>query len=92
MSKVHTTPQGERFDCQQEDAVDILNRKVDKLDKCVFFGNGKPGLTTQMATLQQSHAAHIRQPHGKRAAVFRRHCRNRNRRIRVRQQHRVFYF
>jgi len=57
VSKVHTTPQGERFDCQQEDAVDLLNRKVEKLDKCVFFGNGKPGLTTQMATLQQSQAA-----------------------------------
>jgi hypothetical protein len=55
--KVHTTPKGERFECQQQAAVDILNRKVEKLDKCVFFGNGKPSLTTQMATLQQSQAA-----------------------------------
>lgn len=55
--KVHLEPKGDPFKCAQEESIENLQEKVQKLDKTVFFGNGKPGLTTQMATLQQSQAA-----------------------------------
>lgn len=31
--------------------VDLLKRKVEKLDKVIFFGNGRPPLTEQLATI-----------------------------------------
>lgn len=41
-------------ECQQVDEMAALKEKVCKLDKTVFFGNGKPALVTQMATVQQT--------------------------------------
>ena len=41
-------------ECQQEDAITDMGRKVDGLDKAVFRGNGQPSLVSQTATNTQA--------------------------------------
>lgn len=54
--KIHVQHQDDEklIECQQVDEISGLRDKIGKLDKAVFFGNGKPAIVTQLATIQQT--------------------------------------
>lgn len=54
--KVHVPSENvsEMPECQQVEEIGALKEKVSKIDKTLFFGNGVPAVTVQLATMKQN--------------------------------------